>query len=90
LLVPTGFDSFAATSNQSNDLRNHGQSSAAKSGAVRQESTSNGATSDPALVALIDAWPDLPADVKAGILAMVENSHGQKACCPRPDAPEAS
>jgi hypothetical protein len=33
---------------------------------------------DPDLAALVDAWPDLPEAVRAGIMAMV------KACRPSP------
>jgi hypothetical protein len=37
------------------------------------------AISDPALAALIDAWPDLPQPVRRGILAMVEAAKGEGA-----------
>ena len=44
----------------------------AKNGAL----TSTSPTIDPALAALIDAWPTLPEAIRAGILAMVRAAGG--------------
>ena len=44
----------------------------AKSGALPVQSTAI----DPALAALIDAWPGLPEAIRAGILAMVRAAGG--------------
>jgi hypothetical protein len=42
--------------------------SGAESGALGAQSTPQ----DPGMLAVIDAWPGLPADVRAGILAMIQ------------------
>jgi hypothetical protein len=44
----------------------------AKSGALAPENPAI----DPALAALIDAWPTLPEAIRAGILAMVRAAGG--------------
>jgi hypothetical protein len=44
----------------------------AKSGAPSPEN----AAIDPALAALIEAWPTLPEPIRAGILAMVQAAGG--------------
>jgi hypothetical protein len=44
----------------------------AKSGAVNAQTQ----PIDPALAALIDAWPTLPEPIRAGILAMVRAAGG--------------
>ncbi len=44
------------------------------SGTPADESASNRQPADPELAAVVTAWPDLSAAVKAGILAMVKVS----------------
>ena len=44
----------------------------AKSGAVAPQS----GPIDPDLACLIDAWPNLPAPIRAGILAMIRATSG--------------
>jgi hypothetical protein len=43
---------------------------------VSQNERYTGATFEPDLQALVDAWPTLPAALKAGILAMVRAAGG--------------
>ena len=47
-----------------------------ESGSIRPPTATRNATrllpDDPGLAAVVDAWPDLPEAIKAGILAMVK------------------
>jgi hypothetical protein len=53
-----------------NDLRNTSPAGAAESGAV----PTSFAPADPDLNRLVDAWPTLPAPVRAAILELVEGT----------------
>jgi hypothetical protein len=52
-------------------LRGAGRSGAAQSGAAGSGTGPHGAATDPELRRVIDAWPQLPDDIKARVLALV-------------------
>jgi hypothetical protein len=56
------------------DLRNRGQSGAAKSGAAERSTDSQGDANDPDLARVIAAWPTLPGDVKAEVMKQVDGA----------------
>jgi len=58
---------------QTSEKTTDSQPDGAESGAP----AARAAISDPELVALIDAWPDLPEPVRRGILAMIEAAKGE-------------
>ena len=62
-MTPTGSEPDAATICTDNNLRQSAVSSAAKSGAVQP---------DPDLARIIDVWFDLPAHIRAAVLALVQ------------------
>ena len=68
----TGLERGDVTGSENKDLQNPSESSGAESGAVLPET----APVDPDLAKVIDAWPDLPEAVKAGISAMVSAAQG--------------
>jgi hypothetical protein len=60
-----GAEPFDASLDATNALRQSRLAGAAKSDAI-----------DPSLQELIDAWPNLPQTIKAGILALVQATVG--------------
>jgi hypothetical protein len=66
----TGLELSDVTSSKNKDLRDSQNASGAESGAVSPIS----GPIDPDLQRVIDAWPNLPEAVKAGIVAMVKAS----------------
>jgi len=69
-----GLEPSDVTTCKPKDLQNHGAASGAFSGAVGTESGAvfgQKERADPALAAVVKAWPTLPPAVRAGILAMV-------------------
>jgi hypothetical protein len=58
------------------DLRQGGSGGAAKSGAAGSRTGPHQAADDPGLRRLIKAWPRLPAEVKAAVLALVDEAGG--------------
>lgn len=63
-----GFDGVAVSGCDDTDLQSPTNSCEAESEAV----ASNSAGVDPELARIVAAWPTLPHDVKAGILALVD------------------
>jgi len=39
-----------------------------------------GVTTDPGLAAVLEAWPNLPDAIKAGVVAMVKASGAHRSC----------
>ncbi len=74
-MTPTGFDSRDSNSMPDNDLRNSGQPRAAQSGAAGPGTGPHGAASDPELLRVVEAWPRLPAEIRAAVLALVEGGN---------------
>jgi hypothetical protein len=70
-LPPRGLEANDASAIQDKDLRQGRRESAAQSGAAGSGTGSHGAATDPDLRRVIDAWPGLPAEVKARVLAEV-------------------
>jgi len=70
LVTPTGLEPKHVTTCGGKDLQNPSPEGGAESGAVSPIS----GPIDPDLQRVIDAWPNLPEAVKAGILAMVKAS----------------
>ena len=68
---PQGFEQPAETPAK----RGISETGGAKSGALSPVST----PIDPDLAAITAAWPELPAALKAGIVAMVKAATGSKA-----------
>jgi hypothetical protein len=65
-VTPTGFEPPAATRNIAKDLGESAGEGAAESGAV---------FGDPDLQRVIDAWPNLPPDIKVAVLNLVVADH---------------
>ena len=62
-----------------------GNQGGAECGAVGPQSPSHehgGAAVDPGLARIIGAWPTLPVDVKASIVAMVDDAKALKVLSP--------
>jgi hypothetical protein len=64
-VAEVGLEPLSATASPVSDLRDKAARRAAKSGAV---------SDDPDLARVIDAWPGLPSDVRAAVLALVEGT----------------
>ncbi len=71
---PPGLELENITSYHDNTLREPEKQGGAESGAVGAK------TGDiaPDLAAVINAWPEVPATIRKGILALVRASHGTK------------
>jgi hypothetical protein len=67
-----GFEPPTVNPNQGSGLEDSCYAGAAKSGAVFADSS----PIDPDLAKIIDAWPNLPEAIRAGILAMVRAAGG--------------
>jgi hypothetical protein len=66
---PPGFDTTDENPRDSSENRTPRETGGAKSGAVVEAPSLS-----PELTRLIESWDDLPAAVRAGILAMVQAS----------------
>ncbi len=65
----------SASPNPASQLRNPPPSLAAQGKRAAPSNPHQTASTDPALAAVVEAWPDLPEALKAGVLAMVKAAH---------------
>jgi hypothetical protein len=71
-LPPRGLEEIDASGIQGNDLRQSDPASAAQSGAAGPGTGSHQVAADPELQRVVEAWPHLPDEIKARVLALVE------------------
>ncbi len=69
----TGLEPVTVTARKNSKLQNQAVSGGAESGA----DSADLAQIDSDLQHIIDAWPDLPEPIKAGVLAMVKAANGE-------------
>jgi hypothetical protein len=74
-VISGGFEPLDASQKIDRDLGDLVRGGAAKSGAAQTGKGSHGgAAEDPDLARVIEAWPRLPAHIRAAVLALLEGA----------------